>query len=555
MHAAPPALRSDASIPARRQPSVFWRAALLLALALPIVLTACAPWGTTTARKATPTPTAAPAVPAKLDFPAVDPNYIYLQLAYMATTFQHRQAGYVDGASGHDGFATYWAQTMQRNLAGFGPTVSRDLFSVAGWSGSPATAPAVNVEVTIPGVAHPDQVVVIGCHYDGEASSTQSANDDASGCAIELGVAQALGAYWRAHHLYPARTLRFVIFDAEEQGIFGSFHYLNQTINGDISNVMAMFNEEQNGIAYPLRFLGKTSNPLLPFFALTSPTQNNSFYTAQDQLSATKRNAISTFTALAQQAVPVVFAKFQSLGYTSLAYQDPGGATVNQPIFAPSQVNNVQVGPDYGAGSDQIPFTLAGLPCTTFVGNSTYYDPAPPPWSYPFDQPQDTIQLMNTFANDTATEAPALTLSLALPGMFTTWMLKQPAVLGFAAGDGKPLAAIGDVGPTVVAQSVAFDANATYDPADANAAFTDAWNFGDGATAQGLTVTHTYAHTGTYTVTLTIRSSSGASRVVRKTVTVTTAPTALVNPYGDPKYAQNGTPPNNPAVALPTPGA
>jgi len=78
----------------------------------------------------------------------------------------------------------------------------------------------------VPGTLHPEQVIVIGCHYDGEAVSTQSAFDDASGCAIELGVAQALNSYWHSHHIYPARTLRFVIFDCEEQGIFGSFHYV-----------------------------------------------------------------------------------------------------------------------------------------------------------------------------------------------------------------------------------------------------------------------------------------------------------------------------------------
>src|SRR5207245_6095081 len=97
---------------------------------------------------------------------------------------------------------------------------------------------------------------------DGEAKSKPAANDDARGCAIELGVARAMGEYWRSHQLYPARTLRFVIFDAEEQGLFGSFHYLNSTINGDVKNLVAMFNEEQNAIAYPLRYLGQLSNPI-----------------------------------------------------------------------------------------------------------------------------------------------------------------------------------------------------------------------------------------------------------------------------------------------------
>ena len=187
------------------------------------------------------------------DFPTVDPNYIYNQLFYMVTNFQHREAGYDNNlpvnVNGHDEFASYWSQELMRDVAGFGAQVRRDAFNVAGWQERPATVPAFNVEVTVPGVTHPEQVVVIGCHYDGEAISTQSANDDGSGCAIELGVARAMGMYWRSHHTYPARTLRFVIFDAEEQGLYGSFHYLNSTVNGDTKNIVAMFNEEQSGIA------------------------------------------------------------------------------------------------------------------------------------------------------------------------------------------------------------------------------------------------------------------------------------------------------------------
>src|SRR6266567_2748833 len=130
------------------------------------------------------------------DFPTVDPNYIYDQLFYMATSFQHREAGYDNNLpaniNGHDEFATYWSQEMVKNLDGFGPQVRVDKFPVQGWQNRPAILPAFNVEVSVPGVTYPEQVVVIGCHYDGMAISTQSANDDASGCAIELGVARAM---------------------------------------------------------------------------------------------------------------------------------------------------------------------------------------------------------------------------------------------------------------------------------------------------------------------------------------------------------------------------
>lgn len=489
---------------------------------------------------------------ASADFPTVDPNYIYDQLFYMVTHFQRREAGYDNNLAvnlnGHDEFAAYWAQEMQHNLAGFGVQVRRDEFSVQGWRGRPATVPAFNVEVTVPGISHPEQVVVIGCHYDGEAGSTQSANDDASGCAIELGVARAMGEYWRNHQLYPTRTLRFVIFDAEEQGLFGSFHYLNSTINGDVKNLVAMINEEQNGIAYPLRYLGQLSNPILPFYIDMSPLQSNQLYAHQDQLSQQQKDNISHFRSLMQQAVIASFEQFQKMGYQMLSYHTSNQQNVFQPIFTPDQLKYIQQEDDTLGGSDQIPFTLAGLPCATFVGNSSYYEQNPPPWSYPYDQPQDTIQLMNTFADGSSMKSYALVMALGLPGMLTTWMLNQPEILGQSTANQSPIAAISDVGQTIAGHSFTLDARASYDPA--GNALTYAWDFGDGTQTNGIAVTHTYTRTGTYELKLTV-SSTGGRRTITKVINVVTQPTSYDNPYAHDQ--QDGFPPANPAVTLPTP--
>ncbi len=492
------------------------------------------------------------------DFPTVDPNYIYDQLFYVATSFQHREAGYDNNLpvniNGHDEFATYWSQEMMRNLAGFGPQVVIDTFPVKGWVGRPAIVPAFNVEVSVPGVTHPEQVVVIGCHYDGEAISTQSANDDASGCAIELGVAKAMGAFWRSHHAYPAKTLRFVIFDAEEQGLYGSFHYLNSTINGDTNNIVAMFNEEQNGIAYPLRYLGKMSNPLLPFYIDLSPLQNNQLYQNQDKLSQQQKDNISHFRVLMQQAVMPVMAQFRALGFQTLVYHGDNNQDVSQSVFTPDQLNNIIPEDDNLGGSDQIPFTLAGLPCVTFAGNSTYYDNNPPPWSYPFDQKQDTIQLMNTFASGSSQKAPALVLALALPGMLTTWMLNQPDILGQVPADarvsGAPIAAISDIGQTQVNQSISLDGKAAFDPNNNGTALNYAWDFGDGSKASGVAVSHTYTTTGTYTLSLTVSSANG-SRRISKLIHVVAQTTNYPNPYAG--FQPDGVPPPNPRVILPVP--
>lgn len=491
------------------------------------------------------------ATAAPIDLPTVDPNYVYDQLFFMATHFQHREAGYDSNLAvninGHDEFADYWAKELTHDLQGFGPQIQRDPFAITGWTGRPSTTQAFNVEGSVAGITHPEQVVVIGCHYDSEATSTQSANDDASGCAIELAVAKAMGEYWRSHHSYPARTLRFVLFDAEEQGLYGSFHYLNNTVNGDTANIVAMFNEEQNGIAYPLRYLGQAANPLLPFYIELSPLQKSGLYPAQDKLSQGQRDRISHFRALMQQAIPAVFQQFLALGYQTLTYHVNGKADEPQPIFTPDQLKNIQPEDDQLGGSDQIPFTLAGLPCATFVGNASYYGARSQP-AYPYDQPQDTIQLMNTYADSSSQKSHALMLALALPGMLTTWMLHQPDILGDASASTQPTAAISDIGVTQVGQDITFDATNTLLPAGDSSTPTYNWDFGDGGSANGVTVHHSYQKTGIYTLTLHLHSASGERAISKQVSIVTTAP-IYNNPYKN--YKADGKPPANTAISLP----
>ena len=494
-----------------------------------------------------------------LSLPAVDPNYIYDQLFYLATHFQHREAGYDNNlpvsVNGHDEFAAYWSQEIVRDLQGFGPQVLIDKFPLIGWKNRPATMPAFNVEVSVAGMAQPGQTVVVGCHYDGEAVSTQSANDDTSGCAIALGVAKAMGNYWRSTHLYPARTIRFVLFDAEEQGIFGSFHYVNSTLNGDISNVVAMFNEEQSGIAYPVRFLGKQSNPLLPLHVDLTPANNNNNYFFPQEVPTVQQFAqITHFRALMQQAVPSVFEQFRNLGYQSLTYHS--NSTNNkqdmpQPVFTADQLSNI-IQEDDAIPSDETPFIEAGVPCATFGGNASYYDKKPPPaaWSYPFDQPQDTIQMMNTFADGSSQQSQALSLALALPGMLTTWMLNEPDVLGHAQAINEPIATMNDIGQTQVGHSIAFSATQAISFNGENNASTYSWEFGDGTTAQGINVSHIYKTIGNYVLVLNV-TAAGKTRSILKLISIVAQPTSYYNFFVQLHFT--GDPLPNPLVTLPKP--
>ncbi|GII99195.1 PKD domain-containing protein [Sediminihabitans luteus] len=73
---------------------------------------------------------------------------------------------------------------------------------------------------------------------------------------------------------------------------------------------------------------------------------------------------------------------------------------------------------------------------------------------------------------------------------------------------------------------VSVDASASTDPDGSG--LTYAWAFGDGATASGVTASHTYAAAGTYVVTLTVKDVDGASTSTSREVAATAPPAANV---------------------------
>jgi hypothetical protein len=74
-----------------------------------------------------------------------------------------------------------------------------------------------------------DEYVVITGHYDHVGQKDQfifrGADDNASATAAVIGMAEAFGANPR-----PKRSLVFLVFEAEEDGLLGAFHYVNNPI-------------------------------------------------------------------------------------------------------------------------------------------------------------------------------------------------------------------------------------------------------------------------------------------------------------------------------------
>src|SRR5256714_15182128 len=82
---------------------------------------------------------------------------------------------------------------------------------------------SANVIGEIRGRENPEQVLVVGAHLDSWDLS-QGATDNGTGSASVLGAAEAIVR----SGMKPRRTIRFVLFTGEEQGLEGSFAYMKQ---------------------------------------------------------------------------------------------------------------------------------------------------------------------------------------------------------------------------------------------------------------------------------------------------------------------------------------
>lgn len=102
------------------------------------------------------------------------------------------------------------AEYMQKRFEELGLQVRHDESSAPPLSSS-------NIIVELPGVSRPEEIVLVGAHYD---SFYEGADDNATGVAALLEIARVLSG-----HRFD-RTVRFVGFDLEEFGLIGSSRYI-----------------------------------------------------------------------------------------------------------------------------------------------------------------------------------------------------------------------------------------------------------------------------------------------------------------------------------------
>ncbi|MFA6958733.1 MAG: M20/M25/M40 family metallo-hydrolase [Thermoanaerobaculia bacterium] len=82
---------------------------------------------------------------------------------------------------------------------------------------------AYNTVAEIPGKGKSDELVIVGAHLDSYHSGTGGA-DNAAGVAIMMEAVRIV----KALGIEPKRTIRICLWSAEEQGLIGSFSYVDQ---------------------------------------------------------------------------------------------------------------------------------------------------------------------------------------------------------------------------------------------------------------------------------------------------------------------------------------
>lgn len=102
---------------------------------------------------------------------------------------------------------------------------------------------ARNVIATLKGSELPDEKIIIGGHLDSWDLAT-GAIDNGIGSFAILDIARA----FNANKLQPKRTIQFVMFMGEEQGLLGSRHMVSEAVkDGSIESIKYMFNIDMGG--------------------------------------------------------------------------------------------------------------------------------------------------------------------------------------------------------------------------------------------------------------------------------------------------------------------
>ena len=454
-------------------------------------------------------------------------------------------------------YLDYYEHSMETSYADLGLIVKRYPFISPG-TGSRGVAldasggQAFNISATIPGADHPEETVLVGAHYDFTDSGPAAAWDSAEGHTEVMRMAYIMADYYRKTGTRPSATLKFVPWDSEESGSHGSQDYVDNNIApGQEDQVRGYFNVDPCAGAYPA-FEEGTNSQVPEVMQLANPANWN------DEPAIKAR--IEAFNAKAEVVVDQVLDRLDD------SITRPGGIEV--PIFvsdaeATAGNDGTQAVTTSDRGkivtavgglalftSDYANFEEVGIPVFNLFPD--YFGPHADVDTNPqgsANASQKGLTILHT-NNDNLTRINRLTTGLTSPGnaidptgMFASegwalgqelcaqmesWYMLQPEMAGAQTANASVVAYYEALpNEAIQGQAVTFDATGTYqyqNPATRTKrpenVFTYEWDFGDGSTATGKTVQHSYNEVGDYQTKLTVTGHGGAKDTMRLPVRV-----------------------------------
>lgn len=139
----------------------------------------------------------------------------------------------------------------------------------------PGPVDVFNVIAEIKGTEKPEEVIIISGHLDSwDGPGSQGTTDNGTGTCVTLEAARILTAAGAK----PKRTIRFMLWTGEEQGLLGARAYV-KSIEKDHDNILAMFNDD--GGTNPQSGVPAAENQVEMLAAATAPV-NNIFWSAVD---------------------------------------------------------------------------------------------------------------------------------------------------------------------------------------------------------------------------------------------------------------------------------
>ena len=496
------------------------------------------------------------------------------------------QAGFIAGECFNSQleWLDYYETSMEALLADFGGVVHRYPFQSPGGGLPRGTAlaasggQAYNIGAVVPGADHPEETVLVSGHYDFTDSGPAAAWDSAEGHTEVMRMAYIMSDYWRKTGTRPSATVKFIPWDSEESGTFGSIDYVNNNIPpGEEDKVRAYFNVDPCAGAYPAFKDGNFTQRVPEVMQLAPPTSPRiaAFNTKAEDIIDDVLDRLDDRLTTPTGEVPI----FVSDAEAAAGMDDKGPVGASQRGEIVTAVGGLLL-----FSSDYANFQNIGVPIFNLFPD--YFGP------HADGTPgnNEGISILHT-PNDNLTRINRLTSGLTSPGnapdptgLFASegwakgqefcaqteaWYMLQPEMAGAQTRNTNPVAYY-EALPNEAEQNeaVTFDGSGTYQYADATtralvpeSELTYTWDFGDGNTLTGTgpgfkVVEHTYANTGTYNTTLTVTGRSGATDMtgiipvvvvapggagppdpascMEPGVTILTDPTGDVGPGGDP---------------------